>query len=67
MGKHINRASSVTLSRLYKQYEGKWDKIMADTEIKALGYQRHQLEQHLSYQRRKLRAKKDSAKRERGL
>jgi hypothetical protein len=39
---------------------------MADQEIKALGYQRNQLEHHLSYKKRQLPKKKDSAQHNRG-
>jgi len=67
MGKHINKANSVIICRLYKEYKGKWDKIMANAEIKAMGYQRNQIEHHLSYKKRQLPKKKDAKKHDRGM
>jgi hypothetical protein len=52
MGKHINRADSVTICRLYKKHKGKMDKLMQDPEIKAMGYERHKIDHHLSYKKR---------------
>lgn len=66
MPKHISKADSVTICRVYQQFKGKWDKIMSHPEIKTLGYQRHQIENHLSYKKRQLPKKKDSQKHDRG-
>lgn len=67
MGKHITKANSVTICRVYKEHKGKWDKIMADPEIKAMGLQRHQIERHLSYKKSQLPKKKDPLNHDRGI
>lgn len=67
MGKHITKAQSSTICRVYKQTKGKWDKIMADPDIKSTGLQRHQVERHVNYKKSQLPKKKDPQNHDRGV
>lgn len=53
MPKHLKPAASQIFLRVYDKYKGKWPDIMADPEVKALNVERHRLENHLSYLKRK--------------
>lgn len=53
MGKHITYEWSEVICRIHQRYQGKWNDIMADPEIKALGLERHSLQHHVSYKRRR--------------
>lgn len=52
MGKHLTAEASELLCRVFRHHKGKWDHIMADPEIKALGVERWNLQHHMAYKKR---------------
>lgn len=60
MGKHINTTASKTIARVHKQHQGVWNDIMADPAIRTLGFERHTLQTHVSYLKRKSRTDKEN-------
>lgn len=63
MGKHLTPEASAMFQRVYEHHNGKWDNIMADPEIKALGVERWNLQHHMAYKKRRKNKKTKGVKR----
>ena len=52
MPKNITKEESTLICKKFHDYEGRWDNIMEDKEIKALGFSRYKLQCHVNYKKK---------------
>lgn len=61
--RRLTKQQSIMLCEAYKVYKGKWDSIMNDKEVKALGFTQSFLRQHVNNKKKNVKnAVSDSQK-----
>lgn len=53
--KRLNKEDSTTICETYNRFKGKWDSIMADPEVKRIGYGQMFLASHISNKKKRIK------------
>jgi hypothetical protein len=53
--KRLSKEDSTTICETYNRFKGKWDSIMADPEVKRIGYGQAFLSSHVNNKKKKIK------------